>query len=166
MKQQKRFALTLAALALLAAALFCPAVSAANLDEIEKYFITVRLQPDGSADIDYDIHWKVLDSTSAGPLEWVKVGVPNDSIQPVSHSDTISDLYYWSEGGSYVRLVLDGKDQEVYYFGLSEISVEVGQSLKVGDTLGKGEATLHLAVYEAGRPTDPLAFFGLEKAKV
>ena len=68
--------------------------------------------------------------------------------------------------GSYVRLVLDGKDQEVYYFGLSEISVEVGQSLKVGDTLGKGEATLHLAVYEAGRPTDPLAFFGLEKAKV
>ena len=68
--------------------------------------------------------------------------------------------------GSYVRLVLDGKDQEVYYLGLSEISVEVGQSLKVGDTLGKGEATLHLAVYEAGRPTDPLAFFGLEKAKV
>ena len=85
MKQLKRFALTFAALALLAAALFCPAVSAANLDEIEKYFITVRLQPDGSADIDYDIHWKVLDSTSAGPLEWVKVGVPNDSIQPVSH---------------------------------------------------------------------------------
>ena len=45
--------------------------------------------------------------------------------------------------GSYVRLVLDGKDQEVYYFGLSEISVEVGQSLKVGDTLGKGGS--HLA---------------------
>ena len=83
MKQLKRFALTFAALALLAAALFCPAVSAANLDEIEKYFITVRLQPDGSADIDYDIHWKVLDSTSAGPLEWVKVGVPNDSIRPL-----------------------------------------------------------------------------------
>ena len=113
MKQLKRFALTLAALALLAAMLFCPAVSAANLDEIEKYFITVRLQPDGSADIDYDIHWKVLDSTSAGPLEWVKVGVPNDSIQPVSHSDTISDLYYWSEGGSYVRLDLDRR----YYAG-------------------------------------------------
>ena len=97
MKQLKRFALTLAALALLAAALFCPAVSAANLDEIEKYFITVRLQPDGSADIDYDIHWKVLDSTTAGPLEWVKVGVPNNNIEPVSHSDTIADLYSYPE---------------------------------------------------------------------
>ena len=113
MKQLKRFALTLAALALLAVALFCPAASAANLDEIEKYFITVRLQPDGSADIDYDIHWKVLDSTTAGPLEWVKVGVPNNNIEPVSHSDTISDLYYWSEGGSYVRLDLDRR----YYAG-------------------------------------------------
>lgn len=68
--------------------------------------------------------------------------------------------------GSYVRLVLDGKDQEVYYLGLSDISVEEGQSLKAGDTLGTGETTLYLAVYEAGRPTDPLAFFGLEKAKV
>ena len=45
MKQLKRFALAFAALALLAAALLCPAVSAANLDEIEKYFITVRIHP-------------------------------------------------------------------------------------------------------------------------
>ena len=36
MKQLKRFALAFAALALAAAALFCPAASAANLDEIEK----------------------------------------------------------------------------------------------------------------------------------
>lgn len=43
MKKLKRFALAFAALALLAAALLCPAVSAANLDEIEKYFITVRI---------------------------------------------------------------------------------------------------------------------------
>lgn len=113
MKQLKRFALAFAALALLAAALLCPAVSAANLDEIEKYFITVRIQPDGSAEIDYDIHWKVLDSTTAGPLEWVKVGVPNQNIEPVSHSDTIADLYSYPEGGSYVRLDLDRR----YYAG-------------------------------------------------
>lgn len=113
MKQAKRFVMTLAALALLTAALVCPAVSAANLDEIEKYFITVRLQPDGSAEIDYDIHWKVLDSTSAGPLEWVKIGVPNNTIEPVSRGGTIADLYYWSEGGSYVRLDLDRR----YYEG-------------------------------------------------
>ena len=43
MKKLKRFALAFAALALAAAALFCPAASAANLDEIEKYFITVRI---------------------------------------------------------------------------------------------------------------------------
>lgn len=113
MKKAKRFALAFAALALLAAALFCPAAGAANLDEIEKYFITVRLQPDGSAEIDYDIHWKVLDSTSAGPLEWVKIGVPNNNIEPVSHSDTIADLYSYPEGGSYVRLDLDRS----YYAG-------------------------------------------------
>ena len=113
MKKLKRFALAFAALALLAAALLCPAVSAANLDEIEKYFITVRIQPDGSAEIDYDIHWKVLDSTTAGPLEWVKVGVPNNNIEPVSHSDTIADLYSYPEGGSYVRLDLDRR----YYAG-------------------------------------------------
>ena len=113
MKKLKRFALAFAVLALLAAALLCPAVSAANLDEIEKYFITVRIQPDGSAEIDYDIHWKVLDSTTAGPLEWVKVGVPNNNIEPVSHSDTIADLYSYPEGGSYVRLDLDRR----YYAG-------------------------------------------------
>ena len=113
MKKLKRFALAFAALALAAAALLCPAVSAANLDEIEKYFITVRIQPDGSAEIDYDIHWKVLDSTTAGPLEWVKVGVPNNNIEPVSHSGTIADLYSYPEGGSYVRLDLDRR----YYAG-------------------------------------------------
>ncbi|WP_394965862.1 hypothetical protein, partial [Candidatus Allofournierella excrementigallinarum] len=113
MKQLKRFALAFAALALAAAALFCPAASAANLDEIEKYFVTVRLQPDGSAEIDYDIHWKVLDSTTAGPLEWVKVGVPNQNIEPLSHSGTIADLYPYQEGGSYVRLDLDRR----YYAG-------------------------------------------------
>lgn len=113
MKKAKRFALAFAALALLAAVLFCPAAGAANLDEIEKYFITVRLQPDGSAEIDYDIHWKVLDSTTAGPLEWVKIGVPNNNIEPVSHSDTIAALYPYQEGGSYVRLDLDRS----YYAG-------------------------------------------------
>lgn len=113
MKGIKRFALVLAALALAAGLLLCPAVSAANLDEIEKYFITVRLQPDGSAEIDYDIHWKVLDSTSAGPLEWVKIGVPNQNVEPVRQSDTIASLYPWSEGGDYVRLDLDRR----YYAG-------------------------------------------------
>ena len=113
MKKAKRFALAFAALALLAAVLFCPAAGAANLDEIEKYFITVRLQPDGSAEIDYDIHWKVRGSTAAGPLEGVKIGLPNKNLEPGSHSDTIAALYPYQEGGSYVRLDLDRS----YYAG-------------------------------------------------
>ena len=113
MKGIKRFVLALGALALAAALALCPAALAANLDEIERYAVTVRLQPDGSAEIDYDIHWKVLDSTTAGPLEWVKIGVPNDNIEPVSHGDTIADLYPYPDGGSYVRLDLDRR----YYAG-------------------------------------------------
>lgn len=119
-------------------------------------------------------------SSTAGPT--LGVGYTTASLDPDSliatltleTSQTVSvpgacrvkELGEDPDMGAYVRLVLEGKDQEVYYFGLSEISVEEGQSLKVGDTLGKGADTLGLAVYEGGRPTDPLAFFGLEKARV
>lgn len=119
-------------------------------------------------------------SSTAGPtlaLEYGSVSLDPDSLlagfvletpQRVSApcACKVKELGEDPELGSYVRLVLDGKDEEVYYYGLTSISVEQGQSLKVGDTLGDGESTLHLAVYEAGRPTDPLVFFGLEKAKV
>lgn len=58
---------------------------AVDLDEIENYVITVdpRMN-DGSLDITYEITWKVLDSTTEGPLTWVEIGTANpnfDSLQ-------------------------------------------------------------------------------------
>ena len=35
---------------------------------------------DGSLDITYDIEWKVLDSTTEGPLTWVQIGTPNSNL--------------------------------------------------------------------------------------
>ncbi len=43
------------------------------MDEIENY--TIYAEPDwedGSVYLKYDITWKVLDSDTDGPLEWVK----------------------------------------------------------------------------------------------
>ncbi len=31
-------------------------------------------------DITYDIEWKVLDSTTEGPLTWVQIGTPNSNL--------------------------------------------------------------------------------------
>lgn len=68
--------------------------------------------------------------------------------------------------GSYVRLSLQEADNEVIYYGLSEIAVEEGQQLSIQDALAQAEESLVLAVYSAGRPTDPLAYFGLDKGRV
>lgn len=68
--------------------------------------------------------------------------------------------------GGYLRLVLLDADQEVVYYGLSEISVEEGQVLAMKDSLAKAEESLVLAVYSAGRPTDPIAYFGLDMERV
>ena len=114
-KRLQKILVCLVCLGLAAAAALCPAAfAAADLDRIEQYFVTVQLQPDGSAVIAYDIHWLVLDSTSAGPLEWVKIGVPNENIdQLTAQSDTIRRISAYHEGGSYVRLDLDKR----YYAG-------------------------------------------------
>ena len=53
---------------------------AKDLDEIQKYYITVDTRNDGTLDMTYEIEWKVLDSTSEGPLEWVKIGIPNSHL--------------------------------------------------------------------------------------
>jgi hypothetical protein len=79
-----------------------------KLDEIEEYKITVDMESDGSMDLTYHIDWKVLDSISEGPLTWVKIGIPNqyaDNIKALSSN--ISDIYYYTEDGDYVRIDLD-----------------------------------------------------------
>lgn len=76
------------------------------LDEIQDYDITVNMRPDGTMDIHYDIEWLVLDSTSQGPLEWVKIGCPNSHVDQITAlTDNIKSIKYMSEnGGSYIRV--------------------------------------------------------------
>lgn len=88
--------------------------AAKPLDEIEKEIIRIDMQSDGSMNIMYEIDWKVLDSTSDGPLSWVKIGIPNKYVEELTPlSDSIDKIRYYDSGGEYVRLDLDRK----YYEG-------------------------------------------------
>jgi hypothetical protein len=75
------------------------------LDEIEKYIIHVDPREDGSCDMRYEISWRVLDSTSEGPLEWVKIGIPNYHADEIKKtSSNISDIAYSSDEGAFIRI--------------------------------------------------------------
>ncbi|MCR5611132.1 MAG: zinc ribbon domain-containing protein [Clostridiales bacterium] len=87
---------------------FIPKAKADALDEILLYSITVDVNEDGTLTMRYHFDWKVLDSTSEGPLSWIKVGIPNSNMISVTAlSDNITDIGYMSEGGSFVRVDLD-----------------------------------------------------------
>ncbi len=64
---------------LLMTLLILPATASAagDLDEILNYSVTADVNPDATVTLTYHIEWKVLDSSSEGPLEWVTVGIPN-----------------------------------------------------------------------------------------
>lgn len=74
-----------------------------DLDEIENYTITV--DPDmnnGALDIIYEISWKVLDSTTEGPLTWVSIGTPNEyysNLKPLT-----PNIEKLEQAGSYVNI--------------------------------------------------------------
>ena len=77
-----------------------------DLDYIPDYFVTVDLREDGSADIVYDITCQVIDGDQTDYLSWVKIGLPNayaEDLTPLT--DTISDLQYTGDGGSYAKVV-------------------------------------------------------------
>lgn len=77
-----------------------------DLDYIPDYFVTVDLREDGSADIVYDITWQVIGGDQTDYLSWVKIGLPNayaEDLTPLT--DTISDLQYTGDGGSYAKVV-------------------------------------------------------------
>ncbi len=83
-------------LILLFAAVFpaYPASAAYGLDEIKDYIVTVTVNDDATLNIRYHIDWLVLDSVIEGPLEWVRVGIPNShclSYEIIS-TDTIREL--------------------------------------------------------------------------
>lgn len=55
-----------------------------ELDRIQDYTITVTPLDDGTLNLIYDITWKVLDSSSEGPLTWVQIGIPNSSVDSIT----------------------------------------------------------------------------------
>ena len=86
---------------------------AADLDRITNYVVTVdpRMN-DGTLDITYEITWKVLDSTTEGPLSWVTIGTPNEYFNtPTALSNNISKISKYSS--SYVKITFDKE----YYAG-------------------------------------------------
>lgn len=77
-----------------------------DMDYIRNYVVTIDLREDGSADITYDIDWQVIDGGLTDYLSWVKIGLANahvDELTPLT--DTISDLQYSDDGGSYAKVV-------------------------------------------------------------
>lgn len=127
MTNHRFFARTLAALCTLCLALTLIAGAAApaafadsgDLDEIERYDLTVTPQNDGSLAITAVIDWKVLDSTSEGPLEWVQIGIPNEKASEIKAlTDTISDIY---ADGTYLHITFDRSYQagETVHFSCS-----------------------------------------------
>ena len=84
------------------------------LDEILLYEVTVDVNEDATLSIEYHIDWKVLDSTSEGPLEWATIGIPSGnylSMTPLSSA--VREISYSSDGGSFARIDLDRS----YYAG-------------------------------------------------
>ena len=110
----KKLLTALLALVLALALPLSSAWAAGDLDEIENYEITVDVNDDATLNMTYHIDWKVLDSTSEGPLTWVRIGIPNKHyIAMEGTSDTIKRISYDSSGGSYARIELD----RAYYAG-------------------------------------------------
>lgn len=78
---------------------------AKDIDQINKYYITVDPREDGTLDMSYHIEWEVLEDTSAGPLTWVQIGIPNknvDSIEAISNN--IKKIQYSSDNGAYILI--------------------------------------------------------------
>lgn len=78
---------------------------AKDLDLIHNYTITVNPRSDGSLDMIYHLEWEVLDSTSEGPLTWVKIGIPNSNVNGIqATSSNIKSIKYYQDNGDYIRI--------------------------------------------------------------
>ena len=79
-----------------------------DLDEILNYVITVDVNDDATLHMVYHIDWKVLDSTSDGPLSWVIIGTPNKHCSDIKAlSSNIKDIRYTSDKGSGMKITFD-----------------------------------------------------------
>ena len=83
-----------------------PCAEDGDMDYIRSYVVTVDPREDGSADITYDIDWQVIDGDKTDYLSWVKIGLANSSVNEMTPlTDTIYDLQYSDDGGSYAKVV-------------------------------------------------------------
>lgn len=88
-------------------------VCAGTLDEIEKYEITADVNNDATVTLKYHIEWRVLDSDSEGPLEWVRIGLPNSHVDSIKAlSDNISSLSVTNDYGTYAEIYFDREYEE------------------------------------------------------
>ena len=117
MRQNKiwRLMALLCAVCLCSALLALPAAAAeadapyaedGDMDYIKSYIVTVDPREDGTADITYDINWQVIGGDKTDYLSWVKIGLANANVDELTPlTDTISDLQYSDDGGSYAKVV-------------------------------------------------------------
>ncbi len=143
MKKYKGFLLLVLCLSLLLPAL-CLRAQAKDLDEILNYTVTVDVNEDATLHMVYHIDWMVLDSDSEGPLEWVKIGIPNSHHSSLTgRSDAVRRISDMSEGGeTYARIDLDRS----YYAGeVAEIEFELTQDYMYQvDMMTEGETVYRL----------------------
>lgn len=90
-------------------------VKASNdLDVILNYDITITPNDDATLEMNYKIKWKVLDSSSEGPLTWVKIGVPNKYVSNLkSNVNNVEKINYYSDNGAYIAIYF----KQNYYQG-------------------------------------------------
>ena len=143
MKKIKRFLVLILCLMMLLPVIAMRA-AAADLDEILNYTITVDVNEDATLHMIYHIDWKVLDSTSEGPLEWVKIGVPNSHYSSMEgRSDAVRRISGMNENGeTYARIDLD----RAYYAGeVAQIEFELTQDYMYQvDMMTEGETVYRL----------------------
>lgn len=97
-----------------------PVGAAGDLDRILSYDVTVVPNNDASLNMTASISWKVLDSTSEGPLTWVKIGIPNTNVTDVTALDSPS-VDHVVRSGEYIEVYFKDEYQagEVVDFTVS-----------------------------------------------
>ncbi len=79
-------------------------------DEILDYEVTVDVNSDATLNIKYHIEWEVLESTENGPVDWVKIGIPNTHVLDYEAlSDNISTIEIDKSNGSYANVYFEYK---------------------------------------------------------
>lgn len=82
-----------------------------DLDYIHEYIVVADPNEDGTINLTYKFKWEVLNSTKEGPLEWVRIGMPNSKFSnAIALTNNIDKI---SRDGSNTRIDFDKK----YYEG-------------------------------------------------